>query len=79
MEVGLLSVGCEVFSSKTVSESSEVIVGADDGGPEGAFSCDGAWLADCEAILALVVLAAVGGRAGSSRSSISLLSQPNWA
>lgn len=79
MEVGLLSGCCEVFSSKTVSESSEVIVGADDGGPEGAFSCDGAWSAGCDAMLALVVMAAVGGRAGSSRSGRSLLPQPYWA
>ena len=54
----MLSVGRFVCSSRTVSESSEVIVGAEDGGPEGAL-CDAAWSGNCEAISAIVLLAGV--------------------
>lgn len=71
----MLSVFCSVCSSRTVSESSEVIVGAEDGGPEGALSCDGACSADCEAMLALALLAAVDGTAGSVHDGIPLLSE----
>jgi hypothetical protein len=70
--VGMLSVGFEVCSSKTVSESSEVIVGAEEGGPEGGLSCEGAWSADCEAISAQAMLSAVDVSTEGSQLSQSI-------